>query len=184
MIEQLIYQDDELPSDVRCEILSFMWIEWPFIFRGENRFSKHVHSPSIHPVHIVLMKEGVLISYATVVWTLLEHASDVYKAYGLSNVFTYPTFRHEGYGTRVVQVATDYIRKSDTDIGILFCDSDLLSFYAKSGWVAVDAATLIGARSNPTTLNEPRMMLFISEKGEAAQQAFKDAPLYFGESWW
>ncbi len=33
---------------------------------------------------------------------------------------TCPTFQGEGYGKRVVAAATDYIRRSDADLGMLF----------------------------------------------------------------
>ncbi len=55
-----------------------------------------------NPAHFVVEQEEVLISYATVIETTLDHAGETYKTLGLSSVFTYPPFRGEGHARGVV----------------------------------------------------------------------------------
>ena len=44
----------------------------------------------MHPVHFILEEEDILMSHVAVVWKLLLHAGQGYKAYGFTEVFTYP----------------------------------------------------------------------------------------------
>ncbi len=112
MVELVTYADDELPADLKCQVLSFQRIQWPEGFVGVNRLRDWIHHPELHPAHFVLVENGVLISYAGVLWKDLEHAGAVYKTYELSGVLTYRAFGRQGYGRRVVAAATAYIREA------------------------------------------------------------------------
>jgi predicted N-acetyltransferase YhbS len=184
MPEHVTYHDADLPAHLRWQVLSFLRIEWPFIFRGANRLSKHIHDPAIHPVHFAFVEQDVLLSYATVVSMDLNHAGETYKVYGLANVLTYPPYRHEGHGSRIVQAATTYIRASNGDIAALFCDPELKSFYTRSGWEAIDRApTLIRSTDNPEPFDALKMMLFLSPKGKAGRPMFEHQPWYIPYHW-
>src|SRR5215207_157826 len=134
MEELLVFADDALPSELKCQVLAAHRIEWPGNYAGENRPRDWIQRPWFHPVHLVLAEGGVLIAYAGVAGKLLEHAGETYKAYGLSGVYTYSAFRRQGHGRRVVDAATARIRASDGDIGLFVCDPELADFYAASGW--------------------------------------------------
>lgn len=175
---------DEFPEMLNWQAVSFMRVQWPFIYSGSNRFGKNTYPPEWHPIHFSIVEEDVLISYAGVIQVDIEHAGQTYKACGLGNVFTFPPFRRNGYGTQVVQAATEHILQSDVDIGILFCDSPLASFYAASGWESKnDALTREGTPDNYLSHESLRMMLFISEKGRRGRNAFANQPLYIRHSW-
>lgn len=185
MIQQLIYSDDDLPSDLKCQILSFIRIEWSDGFSGQNQWRDWITKKEQHPVHTVLVENNILISYTGIVWKYLDHAGETFKTFGLSGVFTYPAFRGQGYGSRIVRSATEYIWRGDGDIAILFCGQRRRNFYSRQGWVAIDnATTLVGSQDNPKIESSLRMMLFISEKGKRAQSEFENQPLYFGEDSW
>lgn len=182
MLELVTYQDRELPSYIRWQVLSFMKVEWPFIFRAENRLSKHIHDPALHPFHVTLTDDEVLLSYATVVNLFLPHTGVSYKVYGLANVLTYPPYRKQGYGRHVVDVATEYIKVGDADVAALFCEPSLQHFYAKSGWETIESTTLIGS-DNSQPFNALRMMLFLSQKGHAGRAAFEQQPWHIPYHW-
>lgn len=185
MIREARYSDPELPPELKCQILAFMRVEWAEGFVGANRRRGWITSPARHPLHFVLTEDHVLISYTGVVWDMLEHAGNTFKTYGLSGVFTYPAFRGEGHGSRLVERATHYIQASDADIAILFCDPKRKNFYGRSGWRAVEgSATLVGEPQNAAIYPELRMMLFVSEKGERARPRFENEPVYFGKDAW
>lgn len=118
MVELRTYADEELPPELKCQVVSFQRIQWPKGFVGVNRLRVWIHHPEQHPTHFVLVEDGVLISYAGVLWKELEHAGEVYKTYGLSGVLTYPAFGRQGYGSRVVAAATNHIRGTDADVGL------------------------------------------------------------------
>jgi aminoglycoside 2'-N-acetyltransferase I len=182
MVEQRIFPSHELPSDLKWQILSFLRINAPEGFVGKNLWRDWISKEDDHPVHIVLVERGILISHTEVVWKYLEHAGELYKAYGLSGVFTYPTFRGRGFGKQVVEAGTQYIRGSDADLGMFWCQPRLKIFYAQCGWTPMEAATtLIGPKDAPVVSNELLMMLFLSGKGQKGRPALEREPIYFGE---
>jgi GNAT superfamily N-acetyltransferase len=185
MIQEIVYPSSELPVHLKYQILSFLRIVWPEGFTGKNRLRDWISREEDHSVSIMLVEQDILISHTEVVWKYLDHAGETYKAYGLSGVFTYPAFRGQGYGRRIVDRGTAYIEASDADIGIFHCDPSLKEFYAESGWIPMErAVTLVGSKDHPKISNELMMMRFLSEKGKRGRPAFERFPLYFGEDTW
>jgi len=158
---------------------------WPEEFAGENLLRDWIAKAKHHPVNIVLVENNILISHTAVLWKLLEHAGEIYKVYGLNGVFTYPAFRRQGYGRRVVDAGTAYIKASDADIGMFHCDPDLKDFYAGSRWVPMEhSTTWIGAKDSPEVSDELMMALFLSEKGKKGRSSFESEPVFFGDYTW
>jgi GNAT superfamily N-acetyltransferase len=182
MVERLIFTSAEFPESLKWQAVSFLRMQWPGGFTGENRLRDWVTRDSEHPIHIVLVEKGILISHANVVWKYLEHDEVTYKAYGLTGVFTFPSVERQGFGSQVVAAATDYIVKSDADIAMFYCDEHLRKFYAKHGWIHMDTSTsFIGTRENPEPVDdEILMMLFISPKGQRGRAAFERKAIHFG----
>ena len=184
MSELRFYASEELPRELKCQILSFVRIEWSEIFREHNRFWDYTHKDT-HPVNVVISERGQVISHAEVNWRILTQAGQPYKVYGVSAVFTYPAFRHEGYGTQVMQAVTDYIRSSDADVAMLFCLPELVPFYAHAGWEApTEARIQYGDQDYPQREEGATCMLFVSARGQAARAAFATQPVYVGGCSW
>ncbi len=185
MPEVLRYRHHEFPPHLNWQALSFMRVEWPFIFTGKDRLRKDTYDAAASPVHFAVCEGEVLISYAALIRTRLEHAGVTYKAYGLDNVFTFPSFRGEGHASRVVSAATEHALKSgEADVAALFCEPGLREFYLGTGWEPMEGApTLTGAKNLPQVCEALRMMLFISETGEAGREAFGGMPLYVEHLW-
>jgi GNAT superfamily N-acetyltransferase len=185
VVELVSYAGEELPAALKCQVLWFQRIASTEGFVGENRLRDWIHHPGQHPTHFVLVDDGVLISYTGVLWKDLEHAGEVYKTYGLSGVLTYPAFRRQGYGSRVVSAATAHIRESDADVGLFTCAQRLKSFYAASGWIPMEGVVLLGGpRSAPYPSEDLTMMGFFSEKGKRGRSAFASMPISFDDDPW
>jgi GNAT superfamily N-acetyltransferase len=135
-------------------------------------------------VHFSLVENGELISRAEVVQVDLEHLGQTYKIYGLCNVLTLPPFRGKGYGKQVVKAATRYILQSDVDLGLLFCEQQLESFYASNGWkIQNNAVTRIGTSADYKPYPNMRMVLLVSDKGKNACADFENHPMYIQYVW-
>lgn len=185
MIEQLIYPQDQLPTHLKCQILSFLRITYPEGFVGKHRLRDWISAPDNHPVSIVLVEAGILISHTEVVWKTIYHVGETYKAYGLTGVFTYPAFRGQGYGRKIVELGTAYIDETDGDIGLFHCAPDLEPFYSQCGWIPVpQAVTLVGDPATPAVSDELMMIRCLSDKGQCGLSTFAQQPLYFGGSTW
>lgn len=182
MVELLVSPQSQLAPEIECQILSFLRISWPEGFQDENRLRNWITRLDHHPLSFVLVENGLLIAHAQVVWKMLDHVGVKYKTYGITGVFTYPSFRRQGYGLQVVQAASTYIAQSDADIGMLHCEHQLKAFYGQAGWLPmVGAVTLIGARANPVISGELMMMQFFSEKGQRGEESFLKVPVFFDE---
>lgn len=180
MSELLCYAQSDLPVEYACQVLSFLRVHWPGGFTGENRLRSWITRAEDHPVSYLLVEAGLVISHAQVVWKSLDHAGETYKAYGITGVLTFPSFRDQGYGLRVVQAATDAIARSDADVGMFFCDPGLADFYARCGWLPMpDTITWLGPRDGLVASDELLMMQFFSEKGRRGRAAFERGPVYF-----
>ena len=184
MIQQHIYASQDVPEGFKCQILSFVRIQWPELFRGENRLRDWTSKPELHPMTFLLEEEGVLISRLEVVWDVLAHAGETYRTYGLSGVFTYPAFRKQGYGLRLVQSAKAFIeQQAEADL-VLF-HSTLTGFYEQAGFERMDhLITLVGDPNLPERSPETAFMLFLSNKGRRGKSRFEQASVYVGESIW
>jgi aminoglycoside 2'-N-acetyltransferase I len=185
MVDLVTYADEALPEHLKCQILSFHRIQWPTGYTGQNQLRTWIQRPWYHPVHIALVHDDLLISYAGVVWKHLDHAGEVYKTFGLSGVFTYPAFRRQGYGRRVVDAGTAYIQRAEPDIGLFTCAPRLIPFYAAGGWEWVPNAVLLGGPpGNPEPSDEETMMRFFSEQGVRGRAAFASIPISFDDDLW
>jgi len=178
-----IYRQADFPAVLKWQAIAFMRGEWPFVFTGPGKFAAETYPPEYHPVHFAAIEGDTLLSYAAVLRLELEHAGESYTSYGFGNMFTFLPYRREGYGHRVLGLATDFIRRSDVDIAVLFCDPTLEAFYAASGWETTASPTRIGVPSAYETHHVTRMMLFVSEQGKAGKADFDTYPLYIGETW-
>ena len=185
MAELLTYTSADLPESLKWQAVSFLRMQYPDGFVNENRLRNWITREADHPIHIAIVEEGILISHTNVVWKHLDHAGVTYKAYGLTGVFTYPSFWGQGYGSKVVAAGTDYILRSDADIAMLYCEGSLMNFYARQGWISMDkSVSFIEEKNRPVRVDdEILMMLFISPKGQRSRAAFEDQPIYFGSDY-
>ena len=184
MKQQHFFESQELPAKFTCQILSFMRAEWPQDFQGKNRLRKWIKRPEEHPVHFILEEEDILISHVAVVWKLLHHAGQEYKAYGFTEVFTYPVWRRQGYGLQLIRAASEYIEQQG-DADLIMFHSTVRGFYELVGFEPMDEmVTLIGDPSHPRRSNDIGFMRFVSEKGKQGREQFAKETLYFGDDTW
>ena len=128
-VQQFVFTSQDLPPEFKCQILSFLRITFPEGFVGENRLRDWITKDYEHTIHIVLVEQGIMIRHTEVKWKYLEHAGEIYKVFSLSGVLTYPAFREQGYGRRIVEAGTAYIASADADIGMFHCAPHLKNFY-------------------------------------------------------
>jgi GNAT superfamily N-acetyltransferase len=178
-----LYHQADCPPLLKWQAIAFMRVEWPFVFRETGKFAADTYPPELTPVHFVAAEGDALISYAAVLRLVLDHADTTYTVSGLGNMFTFPSYRREGYGRQVLDLATHFIRQSDVDVAILFCDPTLESFYTASGWEPVRSPTYVGLPSDMHAHDVLKMMLFVSDKGKTGKAAFASVPLMIEEAW-
>lgn len=185
MYEVQHVRSDQLAPEIGCQVSSYIRLQWLTHLKGDDRFWVLI-DPTGHVEHFYIAERGVLISHASVISRTIAHSGETYRLYGLGAVFTYPAFQREGYGQQVVTAATDYILRSDVDVGMLFCAPELAHFYAVSGWTAVNYPGIQSGDLDQPELDAGMfvMMLFVSAKAKAHRGDFEHGPIYVGEWTW
>ena len=185
MIELAQYPSAALPSHVKYQLLAAVRIEWPWIFTGPDRAWDYTHKDT-QPRYFVLTEHDSLVSFAEVNQRVLHVGDEPYQVYGLSAVYTFPAYRREGHGCRIVDTATSHIRASDADVAMLFCLPPMVDFYRASGWQPIPTATIwTGQPEQPKVYTEETlMMLFVSDQGRRHQDIFASQPVYVGSYAW
>jgi len=178
-----IYEQRDFPGVYNWQAIAFMRCEWPSVFQGDILYLSAPYPPEFDPVHFVMAEGESLLSYATLMKLNIPHAGQEYTVYGFGNMLTFPPYRKQGHGRKILQVATEYISKSPVDVAILFCDKSLEKYYAPEGWLTTRSTTYLGYSGEPVAYEPARMMLFVSEKGKAARKEFESSPLYIDYPW-
>lgn len=178
-----VYQQRDFPSIYKWQAIAFMRMEWTSIFYDDNLYMSEIYPPEFQPIHFVMAEDDSLLSYATLMKLNVVHAGVSYDVYGFGNLLTFPPYRKRGYGSQVLQTATDFIWQSDTDVAILFCDRLLEAFYANKGWIATHSPTCLGTPDRSEEYMPSRMMLFVSDKGQRSRMDFERQPLYIDAPW-
>lgn len=132
-----------------------MRVEWPSIFQGDS-----------------------LLSYAALMKLDFRHHDSEFRMYGFGKMLTFPPFRRQGWGQKVLEAATEFIHHGDADVSSLFCDPSLEPVYARHGWITTHSPTRLGQPDRFEEYSPSRMMRFISEKGRANKESFETEPVY------
>ena len=177
------YSQTDFPAILKWQALAFMRVEWPYIFEDDERFLTETYPPALEPIHFVVTEGETLMSYAAVIHTTMEHASHTYKVCGFGNMFTFPPYRGEGHGRKVLQMATDTIIQSDLDLAILYCEPKRTAFYEHAGWAITHSPTRFGNETKYEDHDEERMMLSLSDKGKQGRADFDTHPVYVDWTW-
>jgi predicted N-acetyltransferase YhbS len=185
MYEVQQYPTSELPAEIACQIECSIRLIFLDDAQGEDRFFnlKVITDPVRH---FVIVEHGALISHALVGQRTIQHGGESYQLYGVGAVLTYPAFRKEGIGGRVVAAASDYIRASDADIGMLFTYPEIEHFYARYGWEHLpEPGVKWGDPANPQYEADAFIMLLpVSAKAHAHRADFDRGPIHVGHSRW
>jgi hypothetical protein len=149
-----LYSGDLIPPVLAWQALSFMRCEWPFLFTGDNRLRAR---PADGPAATqVLRADGdVLLSYAEVLRITAVRAGSPVSVAGLSNVFTFPPYRGEGHASAIMRTVGELINDSDCELAILFCEKELVPFYAAFGWQLAAVGSIQVPGNAPAAMFRP-----------------------------
>src|ERR1051325_2434271 len=98
-----IYPQHDFPTLYKSQALAFMRCEWSSIFQGDNLYMSETYPPEPGTTHFVIAEGEILLSYAALLRCNLSHASHDYDVFGFGNMFTFPPFRKQGHGSRILQ---------------------------------------------------------------------------------
>lgn len=155
-----------IPPHFEYQIRTFLRIEWGEA--GNHYFKEPLTDPVLKPVYFILADGEAIVSYGRVIRMEIHHAGQSYTLAGLGDVYTFPDFRGQGYGSQIVSAATEYIRtKLKVDDALLFTEPSLVPFYHRWGWRLVPT---INFRYDSEPYEGVPLMLLLDEKVRAAFQ--------------
>lgn len=178
-----IYKQQDFPSAYNWQAIAFMRCEWPSIFQGDILYLSAPYPPEADPIHFVMAEGDSLLSYATVMKKKISHAGRPFTIQAFGNMFTFAPYRKQGYGRKILNAATELIQQSDSDAGILFCDTSLEKYYAAEGWQTTPGPTYVGGPHEQSLYEPLRMMIFVSDKAKAVQAELETSPVWVDYPW-
>lgn len=185
MYEVQQYSSRDLPVEIAAQIESFVRLVWGADAQGDDRFF-HLKNINVPLQYFVIAERGTLISHALVGQRTIQHGGESYLLGGVGAVLTYPAFRKEGLGGLVVAAATDYIRASGADIGMLFTYPEIEHFYARYGWehLPEPGVTYGDPADRKHDADAFIMLLPVSAKAHEHRADFDTGPIDVGVSRW
>lgn len=171
---------DQIPAHFACQIRSYSRIQWP----GLNA-STALWPPFADPsLHFLLTDGDLLIAHAATRIRAIIHNNITYQIAGLSTVFTYPDYRGQGHGQRIIQVVTDHIRASGADCAMLFCGDRILPLYIRLGWQHLPTARIMYGTPPALKTDNHILMLFLSPVGKSSRLIWENEIVHVGASTW
>lgn len=108
--------------------------------------------------HLLLYDSTRLVSHVG----LLKHQvivdSETLLVGGIGGVVTLPGEQGKGYASVLLQSACDKLAQWQVDAGMLFCQEQMLAFYAHRGWTLIDAPVTVCQPENVVALPVNAMM--------------------------
>ena len=181
-VKLLEFLQQDCPAPLREQILEMMQREWPQAFEGTGGEIHWPENPETQPRSFVLVEDNTVISHVAVPSKDIKHEGQTYRVFGLSEVMTHPSYRHQGFGLQLVKAATTFISKNEPDIALFTCQPPLVSFYTQGGYKYIPNTTLVGGtRQKPfrsDSLGLSTMIHFFSEKAQQNRSTFEGADIY------
>ena len=185
-VELASYHGEALAGKWFYQIISFLRIDDAEGFMGENLSRNWISREEEHVRYFVIYTGDILISHTEVLSKDIEHEGIGYRFYGLGGVMTYPAWRGQGYGRRVVGAATEFVMaQPDVDLALLTCAEHNRGFYEKCGWEFTEAVKIdVGEGEESEELTEAIALRYVSEKARENKAAFERTMIWFGGGMW
>ncbi len=185
MITNISYTTNELPQDIKKQLLVLYKHFFPSGFTGKNEGRDWLDKFTIPVMRFLILDDNKVVSHVAVITKFIEHDGVKYKLAGIGGVMTDELYQGKGYGTQLVKAATDYIDSKDFDIAILFCDPKRHNFYGRNGWkLLINQNITVGEYGvNVYPQKESTMIRYLSDKARNNEEAFTQKPLFLGNEW-
>ena len=176
---QLIqYLPEKGPLEAGEQIIALEQTAWP---SGADQ-AVFPSAPHTYVTSFAFFEHGKAVCHVGIRKALLLHNGVNYLAYGISEVVTHPSFRHQGLATRLLGLSAEFILSQGADISIFTCAPSRVPFYTRNGWCPCPNSCLVGGtRQQPfrsDLLGLITMIRFISDRAIAHRQAFEQTDIF------
>ena len=185
MADLVHHSTEQLPPDLAAQFKTLFEQVFLDDVVDENPMFESPFVPGRTLEHFIILEGDQLIGHADVSEHVISHLGETYRLCGVGEVMTHPDFRRAGHAQRAVAAASDYIRTTDADIGMLFTMPELESFYGSSGWETINTQGITFSDPDQPRFDDAYvMMLFLSDRAKAHRADFEHGPIYVGHLLW
>lgn len=180
MVKLLQYPQTDCSENLKKQIIALQCTAWPPAPGDEDK--PWPENPETHISSFVFVDNDIAVSHVAVMGKNITHKGQIYKAFGLGEVVTHPSYQKSGFGLQLINKAATFIENKEPDISIFTCKHSLIYFYAQGGWSHMKDTCLVGGtRDNPfrsDSLGLATMMCFYSDKAKEHRQYFESSDIY------
>ncbi|MBF6597920.1 MAG: hypothetical protein ITF98_06800 [Fermentimonas sp.] len=133
MFDLKIISHSELESEILNEIISVKSVPWDYSY--ENQLEWINNNLKNNDLHLLLFMRNKSVAYLNLISIDLIIDKVSYKAFGVGNVCAIE--KAKGYGKELMKLTNKFI-VDNQKLGLLFCKSELASFYLMNNWRLVD----------------------------------------------
>lgn len=182
MIKLLQYPQKDCSEQLKKQIIALQCTAWPLPDDCNIEDIQWPGNPGVHLTSFVLADDDIAVSHVAVLHKIIAHKGESYKAFGLGEVVTHPSYHRKGLGLRLIKEAAAFIENNSPDISIFTCKPSLINFYAQGGWEHMKSTCVVGGtRDNPfrsDSLGLAVMMRFYSARAIENRPDFEDSDVY------
>ncbi len=181
LVKLVEFDDDALPAALKWQVLSFLRIVWPEGFTGPLRFRDWITDPARRPYHLLHVARDLVISHLEIVEPSVDLDGVGYTTGALTGVLTFPSFRRQGWGGRLVGHAARLIEASDVDLGLICCEPHNADFYAAAaGWQRIPGARVVlgDTREQAEETSQVVFVRFLSVRAQQDRHRFDRCTLW------
>ena len=134
---------------------------------GENIFGVETLHLSWRPkdLHFLVYAESEPISHVGILKHRITVDGEVVTVGGIGGVVTVPEAQKKGLARRLMQHTAEFLEHNwKVAAGLLFCSSEMMSYYEALGWQRVEGPVLVEQPSGKITSPLPVMVLPIHQE--------------------
>ena len=128
-----IMKHKDVSQEIINQIINIKSINWHYPYESHVKWIEE--NLKYSDLHLLLNKRDDLVGYLNLITIRFEIDGDVYHGYGVGNVCV--TEKGKRYGVTLIETANRFI-SDNNKIGLLFCESELVSFYGRNNWKRID----------------------------------------------
>lgn len=132
MFRALVVNNDNLEGVLLDEVCAIKSIAWPYSLEMQRDWIKK--NLTSNDLHFLVYNDDILIAYMNLVMVKFKINELEIAAFGVGNVCAIE--KGKGYGAVLMNYANEYMLNSNS-IGLLFCNTSLVDFYARYDWKVI-----------------------------------------------
>jgi len=180
MIKLSQYPQMDSSENLRKQIIALQCTAWPQAPGDEDK--PWPKNQEIYLSSFVLVDNDIAVSHVAIMGKDITHKGQTYKAFGLGEVVTHPSYQKHGFGLQLINRAATFIENNEADISLFTCKPSLIYFYGQGGWEYMKNTCLVGGtHDNPfrsDSLGLATMIHFYSDKAKEHRQDFQNSDVY------